>query len=213
MPCTTNVEQCNVAMYDFFRGQVIHLDNSGRVCLEVNNVGYALQISDTTRQSLPLDGSIITMYARLVVREDVMQLYGFADPAERVAFDLLTDVQGVGPKAAMAILSAYSVLELRGLLMKKDVAAMKKVKGIGAKGAERLVLELHDKIDRIPTPFLPDEDHGDTSVSAGTAADEVRQALVALGFSSKEAIDALAVCPDPDASSEELLREALQRLR
>ena len=200
-------------MYDFFRGQVIHLDNSGRVCLEVNNVGYALQISDTTRQSLPLDGSTITMYARLVVREDLLQLYGFADPAERVAFDLLTDVQGVGPKAAMAILSAYPVLELRGLLLKKDVAAMKKVKGIGAKGAERLVLELHDKVDRIPTPFLAEDDRNEAVAAVGTAADEVRQALVALGFSSKEAVEALAHCPDPDAKSEELLREALQRLR
>ena len=197
-------------MYDFFRGSVVSIDVAGKLCLEVGGIGYQLRISEQTRQRLPLDGSVVVVFARLVVREDDLQLFGFADAAERAAFDLLTGVQGVGPAVALGILSAYPVSELRRVLLGRDVTALKQVKGIGAKSAERIALELADKVDRIPAP-AGDGDSPGAPVDA--ARDEARQALVALGFGNKDAVDALAKIAEPGLASEDLLRLALTILR
>ncbi|MDA3962470.1 MAG: Holliday junction branch migration protein RuvA [Planctomycetota bacterium] len=197
-------------MYDFFRGSVASLDTSGHLSLAVQGVGYLLRISEQTRASLPLDGSEVTVYARLIVREDDLQLFGFADPAERAAFDLLTSVQGVGPVVALGVLSGYGVAELRQILIRKDVAALKKIKGVGAKSAERIGLELNDKVDRIPAPFV---DNSDGTSPIDSAHDEARQALVALGFGNKDAVDAIAKVADQAQDAESLLRLALGALR
>lgn len=200
-------------MYDFFRGTVASLDTAGILALEVGGVGYRLRISAQTRQRLPLDGTPVLVFARLVVRDDDLLLFGFHDAAERAAFDLLTAVQGVGPAMALAVLSAFPVAELRRVLLRKDAAALRQVKGVGAKSAERLVLELHDKVERIPAPAddLPAAERAGAALSG--PADEARQALVALGFSNKEAVAALGKVADPAASPEELLRRALAVLR
>lgn len=199
-------------MYDFLRGRVANLDTSGNLSLEVAGVGYRLRVSAQTRQRLPLDGSTVTVHVRLVVREDDLLLFGFADPAERAAFDLLTAVQGVGPAMAMAVLSAHPVPDLRAILLTKDVAALRQVKGVGPKSAERMVLELHDKVDRIPGPLGQLASDGGSQVLT-TAADEARQALIALGFGNKEAMAALAKVADPAADAEDLLRRCLNVLR
>ena len=205
-----------VRMYDFLRGTVASLDTSGQLGFDVNGVGYLLRISDITRQQLPLDGSVTTVYCRLNVREDALQLFGFADVAERAAFDLLTSVQGVGPAVALAILSQYPITELRQILVTKDVTALKKVKGVGAKSAERMTLELHDKVERIPVPFETEEASQPRSGSHPSSGiiDEVRQALIALGFTSKDALRALdAVELTQDSNAEQALRAALAFLR
>ncbi len=201
-------------MYDFLRGAVASLDAGGQLSLEVGGVGYLLRISEHTRSRLPLDGSTVRVYTRLVVREDDLLLFGFGDPAERVAFDLLTGVQGVGPGVALAILSRFAVAELRQVLARKDALALKSVKGVGTKSAERITLELSDKLSRIPVPQdeLPAEDLA-VERQHGTAADEARQALVALGFSHREAIDTLARIAEPEHDAAHLLRKALVLLR
>lgn len=200
-------------MYDFLKGQVAHLDIHGRLTVEVNGIGYSLRVSEQTRQALPLDGSTATIWTRLVVREDDLLLFGFADIAERAAFDLLTTVQGVGPTVALAVLSAYGVGELRQLLLRKDAAALRKVKGVGAKSAERIALELHDKVEHIPAPYA---DMGEAERGEGPAegpADEARRALVALGFANREAIDAIARVHEPAMPADAILRAALGVLR
>lgn len=195
-------------MYDFLRGTVANLDSAGRLSLDVNGVGYFLRISEETRKRIPLDGSTVTVYVRLVVREDDLILFGFHDPAERVAFDLLTSVQQVGVNIALAVLSALGVSELRRVLISRDIPRLRKVKGIGPKSAERIAMELADKVERIPAPLEP---HG---ASAGVqAVEEAHRALVVLGFSSKEAADALAKVATPGTKGEELLRAALAVLR
>ena len=198
-------------MYEFFRGRVAHIDVAGTCSFEVQGVGYNLRVSEQTRARLPLDGSETIIYARLVVREDDMQLFGFADPAERSAFDLLTTTQGVGPAVALAILSMFSVSELRRVLANGDAAKLKQVKGVGPKVANRMALELGDKVDRIPAPRneLPADEQG----GEDDAYDEARQALVALGFGNKDAIDALDKVAETDHSPEEMLRLALVLLR
>ena len=92
-------------MYDFLRGTVANVDATGRLSLDVNGVGYSLRISDHTRRQVPMDGQPVTLFTRLVVREDDLILFGFHDAAERAAFDLLTSVQQVGPALALAVLS------------------------------------------------------------------------------------------------------------
>ena len=195
-------------MYDFLRGTVANLDSAGRLSLDVNGVGYFLRISEETRKRIPLDGSTVTVYVRLVVREDDLILFGFHDPAERVAFDLLTSVQQVGVNIALAVLSALGVSELRRVLISRDIARLRKVKGIGPKSAERIAMELADKVERIPAPL---GSSGATGVAQ--AVEEAHRALVVLGFSSKEAADALAKVATPGTKGEELLRAALAVLR
>ncbi len=199
-------------MYDFLRGTVANLDATGRLSLDVNGVGYSLRVSDQTRRSIPLDGRTVTLHVRLIVREDDLILFGFADAAERAAFDLLLAVQQVGPTLAMAVLSNLGVAELRSVLVARDVAALRKIKGIGPKSAERIVLELADKVERIPAPL--------TATAARTTVpsvlqelEEAQRGLVVLGFSTKDATDALAKIQQPGLTSEQLLRAALGVLR
>jgi Holliday junction DNA helicase RuvA len=196
-------------MYDFLRGSVAALDAAGRLSLDVNGVGYLLRISEHTRRRIPLDGSPVTVHVRLVVREDDLLLFGFADAAERAAFDLLTGVQQVGPNAALAILSALGTDELRRILLSRDAKSLREVKGIGPKLAERIVVELADRVERIPASLpVPG-----ASPSPLRAAEEALRALCVLGFGSKEAADALAAVQAPGKGPEELVRLALGRLR
>jgi Holliday junction DNA helicase RuvA len=195
-------------MYDFLRGTVSALDTSGRLTLDVNGVGYSLRISEQTRRHIPLDGRTVTVYVRLLVKEDDLVLFGFSDAAERTAFDLLTSVQLVGPVVAMAVLSALGVSALRSALISRDVAALRKVKGVGPKSAERIVLELADKVERIPAPL------GQPAVGTGVpAVEEAQRALIVLGFERKDAGDALARVAQPGLDAEALLRLALAVLR
>lgn len=197
-------------MYDFLRGTVASLDASGHLSLDVNGVGYSLRISEQTRRQIPLDGRAVTVYVRLLVKEDDLVLFGFSDAAERAAFDLLTSVQMVGPVVAMAVLSTLGVAELRRVLISRDVAALKKVKGVGPKSAERIALELADKVERIPAPL------GAPSAGASPvilAIEEAQRALIVLGFDRKDAADALAKVVQPGLDGEALLRLALAALR
>lgn len=199
-------------MYDFLRGSVANLDVSGRLSLDVGGVGYSLRVSDHTRRTIPLDGRTVVMYVRLIVREDDLILFGFADIAERAAFDLLLSVQQVGPAVAMAVLSQLGVADLRAALTAKDAGALRKVKGVGPKSAERIVLELADKVERIPAPLgAAAATRTATSVIAGV--EESQRGLIVLGYSAKEAADALAKVQQPGLSSEQLLRAALGVLR
>jgi Holliday junction DNA helicase RuvA len=198
-------------MYDFLRGTVASLDASGRLSLEVNGVGYSLRVSEQTRKRIPLDGSAVMVYVRLIVREDDLILFGFHDPAERAAFDLLTSVQLVGPAVAMAVLSELGVGELRRVLISRDVARLRKVRGVGPKSADRIALELADKVERIPAPTLAAE--VGAPATGALAVEEVHRALVVLGFSSKDAADALAKTAKPGMDPEEALRAALGVLR
>ncbi len=199
-------------MYDFLRGTVAALDASGRLTLDVNGVGYSLRISEQTRRHIPLDGRTVTVHVRLLVKEDDLVLFGFSDAAERTAFDLLTSVQLVGPVVAMAVLSALGVGELRRVLISRDAASLRKVKGVGPKSAERIVLELADKVERIPAPLGPPS-AGAGAPTGVQSVEEAQRALIVLGFDRKDAGDALARVAQPGLDAEALLRLALAVLR
>ena len=184
-------------------GQIRAWDAEG-IVLDVGGVGYRLVMS--TRSLSSLEGAReVSVYTLLYVREDVMCLYGFVEPEEREFFELLKGVSGVGPKVAIAILSAYGPDDLRRAVLNKDVALFQSISGIGKKTAERLVLELKDKVGDIAVPTAA------LSTSGNGGYYLAREALISLGYNFTEAEAALTGA-DPDAEVEELVREALKKI-
>lgn len=172
----------------------------GRVVVSVGGVGYDVQVPSTTLAKLPAVGRTALLHTRMVVRDDAITLFGFGTTDERELFDLLVTVTGVGPKVALSFLSVLSPDALRRAVRSGDVAALTIVPGVGRKVAQRVVLDLKDKLG------------GDVVMIEGPLAD-VREALLALGLSPQEASDAMAgLSPDGDRPVEELLKEALQRV-
>jgi len=170
--------------------------------LDVNGVGYLVHATPSATAKGD-DGGEITVETYLHVREDTLQLYGFADRAERELFVQLLSVNGVGPKVALAIVSGSPAEELRRAIIREDSARFQAIPGIGKKTADRIVLELKEKIG-----------DGSISVVPAASADDphlvARDALVELGYTVIDAERALAEI-DPDLSPEERVRLALKR--
>ncbi|HEY0389292.1 MAG TPA: Holliday junction branch migration protein RuvA [Gaiellales bacterium] len=168
------------------RGRVLER-GPGRIVLDVNGVGYLLAAtSSAVRAALP-DGEEITLVTHLHVREDTLTLYGFASTAERELFELLLGVSGVGPKAALAIVSGYAPDQIRRAIATSDHALFTSITGIGRKTAERVVIDLKDKVGALPAAE-PEPDVTAAPPDDHTAA---RDALVGLGMSVVEAEAAL----------------------
>jgi Holliday junction DNA helicase RuvA len=184
----------------FLEGEVVE-KAGGRVVIAVGGVGYDVAVPSSVLSSLPPIGRGARVYTRLVVRDDAMVLYGFRSPDERGLFDALTGVSGVGPKVALAFLSALAPDALRRSVIAGDVAALMVVPGVGKKVAQRVVLDLRDKLGA----------EGDLLEATGPLAD-VREALRSLGLTPQEAGDALAGVEADGRSVEDLLREALQKV-
>jgi Holliday junction DNA helicase RuvA len=182
------------------RGKAVASTAEGLV-LDVNGVGYLVAATPSILQQATGGGEVV-VETYLHVREDILQLYGFADRAERELFTQLLTVNGVGPKVALAIVSGSPAEELRRAIVREDSARFQAIPGIGKKTAERIVLELKEKIGAAVdiTPLAGGE------VDAHVVA---RDALVELGYSLVDAERALAET-DPDASAEERVRQALR---
>jgi Holliday junction DNA helicase RuvA len=188
-------------------GRVAAVGAAGAV-VEVGGVGLAVSCTPGTLARLRV-GQPARLSTSLVVREDSLTLYGFADDDERSVFELLQTASGVGPRLAQAVLSVLPPTEVRRAVATADVPALTRVPGIGKKGAERLVLELRDKIGAVAAA-VPAE-----TTPTAPWRDQVGQALVGLGWSAKEADEAVgAVAPDAgaDADVPALLRAALRVL-
>ncbi len=169
--------------------------------LDVNGVGYLVAATPGVLRRAE-GGGEVTVQTYLHVREDAMQLYGFADGAERELFTHLLTVSGIGPKVALAVVSGSPVADLRRAIALGDHARFQAIPGIGKKTAERIVLELKEKIGL--------EESAPVAPAAGTSGHLVaREALVELGYSVVEAEQALAVL-DPDLPAEEKIRQALR---
>ena len=187
------------------RGTLVEKDAEG-VVVDVGGVGYRSSASLATLRSLPSLGEECVIHTRLVVREDAMLLFGFAEREERAAFDVLTAVSKVGPKLAISILSSMSPQEVSEAVARGDVIKLSSVPGLGKKTAERLVLELRGKS---LAAFGPEP------VAAGGGGGgpymEARDALAALGYRLEEAEKALNDVP-PQDSVEKYIKEALRRI-
>ncbi len=179
------------------------------VVVEVGGVGMLVHTTPATAASLRT-GSTTTLSTTLVVREESLTLYGFTGEDERLLFETVQTVSGVGPRLALAMLSVHTPDAVRAAVTSGDITALTKVPGIGRKGAERIVLELRDRIG-LPTAGTQASDQPATAAWQG----QVREALVGLGWSVRQADDALeAVAPRAaeGANVSALLRAALQEL-
>ncbi|NKY51132.1 Holliday junction branch migration protein RuvA [Nocardia vermiculata] len=192
------------------RGEVLEIGLDHAV-LEAAGVGYRLNATPATLAGLTR-GEESRLYTAMIVREDSMTLYGFADTEARELFGLLQTVSGVGPRLAMAVLAVLEPEALRKALAESNVAALTRVPGIGKRGAERMVVELRDKVDQVPVQSAPP--------GAGPAPvltpvrDQVVEALVGLGFPAKQAEPAVdgVLAEQPELGTSQALRAALSIL-
>ena len=168
-------------MYEYLEG-TLHAISSDCVILDIGGIGYTIHISKTCPSRCRPPGQKLKLYVDLVIREDAHTLYGFATPHDRDFFRLLQQVNGIGPKVALNILSHAPAEELASILFRKDTKSLSSVQGIGKKLAERLVVELHERIG----DFV-------TSGSAPSITQDAIRALQTLGFSPTEARNAISL--------------------
>lgn len=190
-------------MIGSLRGSVLERIADGSILLEVNGVGYLVTVSNRVLAELE-PGTSVFLYTHHHIREDAQTLFGFTSRDDRATFQALIATHGIGPALAMAILATHPPAALFDVVSNNDVAAMTLVPGVGKKTAERLIVELRD---RLSVPVL--EGSG-TSGSASAVAD-VRDALAGLGYGTDEIREVLRELPS-DADSATLLRDALKSL-
>lgn len=177
------------------------------ILLECNGVGYEIETPMSTFLDLPGIGADLFLHTHLLVREDAQILYGFATGDERALFRTLLRVNRVGAKMALGVLSAMSASDFRRCVEYEDAAMLSKVPGIGKKTAERLIMEMRDKVDKVGMPSLPGEK---ISVEA-SARSEAFDALVALGYKANEVNKLLGQLDIDGLSAEDIIRQSLKQ--
>jgi Holliday junction DNA helicase RuvA len=175
-----------------------------QILVDANGVGYDVEVPMSTFYNLPATGERVTLLTHLVVREDAHLLFGFGTEAERRLFRQLLKIAGVGARTALAVLSGMSVAELSDAVVSQDTGRLTKVPGIGKKTAERLLLELKDKLGAESVAGIAVQ-------RPAAAASDVLRALVALGYSEKEALATVKQLPD-GLSVADGIRQALRAL-
>jgi Holliday junction DNA helicase RuvA len=194
------------------RGTILHKAPLETV-IDCAGVGYAVNTATTTSEKLPAVGELATLLTVMVVRDDAMQLFGFLTEAERALFKMLTAISGIGPKIAIGILSAATLSELRSLIATGDLVRLQKLPGIGKKTAERLLVELRDKITTLDGVDASEEETIHTATRR-EVRDEALSALLTLGYprlaADKAIKQALQAEPEVAFTSEKLIRKALK---
>ena len=183
--------------------------NPPAMLIDVGGVGYEVEVPMSTYYELPAVGKAVQLLTHFVVREDAQLLFGFATQTERATFRALLKVNGVGAKVALSVLSALSTDEFFAYVASKDTAAITKVPGIGKKTAERLIVELQDKVDtfRVALPAAG------TAATPSSAKAQAEEALLALGYKAAEAKRLIEKNATDDQSVEEMIRAALRSIR
>ena len=178
--------------------------------LDVQGVGYELLVSLNTFFAVPNIGESTTLHTHFVVREDAQQLYGFAELGERTLFRHLIKVNGVGPKMALAILSGMSASEFALSVQNNDVATLVKLPGVGKKTAERLVIEMRDRLSDIDAGV---SQGNITTVAQPGIAEEAESALIALGYKPQDAAKMVSRAESSEiTTAEQLIRAALKSM-
>lgn len=197
-------------MFYSLTGQLIY-QNSSAAVISCGGVAFRCFVTATTLRSLPQKGSEVTLFTHLNVKEDALDLYGFFEESELELFKLLNTVSGVGPKAALAILSELSPERLVLCIATSDIKAITNAQGVGMKTAQRVVLELKDKVGSVQSAVENDDMQAAGAVSASTNAADAVSALVSLGYSRSEASLAVGRL-DGNRPAGQLIREALKTL-
>lgn len=189
-------------MISYLKGKVSY-KLKGKVIIEVNNIGYSVFVSEGFFNDLKIDTEV-QIFTFQNVKEDALDLYGFKTLEELEFFELLISISGIGPKSALSVLAVAQLSDIKESIVRGDSGLLTKVSGIGKKIAERVVLELKDKLLKIGGAY-------DLSISANFSADEI-DALMALGYSVIEAREALNQVGQEIQDSAERIRQALKKL-
>lgn len=200
-------------MIAFIRGELISAD-SDVIIVEAGGIGYNINVPLSVLDQLPPVGQEVRIHTHFQVREDAMQLFGFLTRDELQLFRLLIGVNGIGPKAGLAILSTLGPDDLRFAVLSGDAKAISRAPGVGGKTAQKVILELKDKLD-LQDAFEQRSAHVAASAvrKEGDSLGEASQALVALGYSASEAMKAVrSVEGAADMDTETLLKQALKKI-
>ncbi len=198
-------------MYAYFIGKITYM-TADSVVLEVNNIGYNIKVSAQTIQNLGHLSGEVKLYTYTYVKEDALGLFGFLTREELELFKMMLTVNGIGPKGALSILSTLSVDTLRFAILSGDAKSIAKSPGVGAKSAERLIIDLKDKINAEDVFILNSSESNAAVVTQELPAKkEAIEALTALGYSATDALKAVnqITCTE-DTTVEEILKQALK---
>jgi Holliday junction DNA helicase RuvA len=193
-------------MIGSLRGHLV-FKQAPQIVIECSGVGYEVETPMSTFLDLPETGSDLFLYTHLVVREDAQILYGFASDEERLLFRTLLKVNRVGAKMALGVLSAMTASDFRRCVEYEDTTTLSKIPGVGKKTAERLIIEMRDRIDKV-APAVP----GATPLTVqASARNEAFDALVALGYKANEVNKLIGKLDTEDKSAEDIIRQALRQ--
>lgn len=198
-------------MYAFIEGKVCE-KSGGTLILQAGGVGYLLTCSLTTIQAAPPVGQTMRCLTYFSVREDAMELFGFATQEEKDLFLRLIAVSGVGPKLALSILGSMPVRDLQVAILMDDVQALSRAPGVGKKTAQRITLELRDKITQAEVSSVSAAADIPVSPQAADSLGEALEALMALGYTATEARTALSHVKNRNAPVDELITQALRAM-
>lgn len=203
-------------MIAFIQGELCEVGQDV-IVVACQGIGYEIQVPVSVAQALPDPGSTVKIYTYTYVREDAIGLFGFLTKDDLTVFKMLITVNGIGPKAALAILSSMTADELRFAILAEDAKAISKAPGVGPKTAKRMIIELKDKLNL--ESMLENHGESDNSLSghsevASSVRDEVIMALTALGYGNTEAVRAVRAVAGADEmdDSETLLKQALKQI-
>ncbi len=200
-------------MFSYISG-ILTEKNPTHVVIDVNGIGYEISIPFSTYGELPETGSSCRLLTHFHVREDIQQLYGFHASGEKELFMILISVSGIGPKSAIGILSSSTVDDFKQAILLEDLTFLSSMPGIGKKTAQRLVVELKEKISKVSSPGQVRLSQG--ALSSSGLADEAVMALMSLGYSKplaeKAVMNALRDSPSASSSLQELIKYSLRIL-
>lgn len=200
-------------MIRYIKGEYLFYDKGALVIETSGGIGFRVFVSDASPLLASREGDTISVYTYLQVKEDGMSLYGFSDEDELRLFEMLISVNGVGPKAGLAIMSLGTPNQIKAAIAGKDASAISKAQGVGKKTAERVILELSEKVSAAPFGEEALEGLGTTVVTAATGERaEAIIALTTLGYTKKEAEAAIGSVPEEGLSAEEYIKKALKYL-
>lgn len=199
-------------MIRHIKGEYLAYSGGAIVVATASGISFRVNVPDTSQILNAKEGSEISVYTHLHVKEDEMSLYGFSDMESLTLFEQLISVNGVGPKAGMAVMSLGSPNRIKSYIVSKDAASISKAQGIGKKTAERIILELSEKVTALPIEGTEGAVQVSSSVPVTGARSEAVLALTTLGYSKSEAETAVSSVTDEELTAEEYIKKSLKYL-
>ena len=199
-------------MIRFIKGEYLYYESGAVIVMTDGGIGFRINVSDTSSLLTASEGDELSVYTYLQVKEDGMALYGFPDADALGLFEQLITVKGVGPKAGLAIMSLGTPNQIKGIIAAGDAASIAMAQGVGKKTAERVILELKDKVSALPFEGVEPEGIAPAAVPGSGERGEAVVALTTLGYSKREAEAAGGSVPDEGLSTEEYVRKSLKFL-